>query len=226
MERPSERTIVSLILELVNRRLSAYYEGIVPVRDIQVLTPVRRGNLGCISLNKQLQETLNPPREDLNEKKFGERIFRENDKVMQIRNNYQLGWRKRRDFSEGEGVFNGDVGFIERIDKEAGQMTVIFDEDKYVTYDFSQLDELELAYAITVHKSQGSEFPIVVMPVFQFPPVLATRNLLYTAVTRGKKVVVLVGSEARMNAMIDNNRIKMRYSGLKYRLEELMEAGR
>ena len=145
---------------------------------------------------------------------------------MQIRNNYQLGWRKRRDFSEGEGVFNGDVGFIERIDKEAGQMTVIFDEDKYVTYDFSQLDELELAYAITVHKSQGSEFPIVVMPVFQFPPVLATRNLLYTAVTRGKKVVVLVGSEARMNAMIDNNRIKMRYSGLKYRLEELMEAGR
>lgn len=105
-------------------------------------------------------------------------------------------------------------------------MTVIFDEDKYVTYDFSQLDELELAYAITVHKSQGSEFPIVVMPVFQFPPVLATRNLLYTAVTRGKKVVVLVGSEARMNAMIDNNRIKMRYSGLKYRLEELMEAGR
>lgn len=226
MERPSERTIVNLILELVNRRLSAYYEGIVPVRDIQVLTPVRRGNLGCISLNKQLQETLNPPREDLNEKKFGERIFRENDKVMQIRNNYQLGWRKRRDFSEGEGVFNGDVGFIERIDKEAGQMTVIFDEDKYVTYDFSQLDELELAYAITVHKSQGSEFPIVVMPVFQFPPVLATRNLLYTAVTRGKKVVVLVGSEARMNAMIDNNRIKMRYSGLKYRLEELMEAGR
>ena len=119
--------------------------------------------------------------------------------------------------------FNGDVGFVERIDKDAGLMTVIFDEDKYVTYDFSQLDELELAYAVTVHKSQGSEFPIVVMPVSWFPPVLATRNLLYTAVTRGKQVVVLVGSERKMHAMIDNNRIKMRYSGLKYRLQALMD---
>ena len=224
MERPTERTMVSLILELVTKRLAAYYDGIVPVRDIQVLTPVRKGTLGCVSLNRELQEALNPPREDLTEKKFGERLFRENDKVMQIRNNYQMGWKKRRDFSEGQGVFNGDVGFIERIDKELNQMTVIFDEDKYVTYDFSQLDELELAYAVTVHKSQGSEFPIVVMPVSQFPPVLATRNLLYTAVTRGKQVVVLVGSENRMHAMIDNNRIKMRYSGLKYRLEEIMEA--
>ena len=226
MERSGERAVISLILDLTARRLPAYYDGIVPVRDIQILTPARKGALGCLSLNRELQEALNPPREGLAEKKFGERIFRENDKVMQIRNNYQLGWKKRRDFSEGEGIFNGDVGFIERIDKEAGQMTVIFDEDKYVTYDFSQLDELELAYAITVHKSQGSEFPIIVMPVAQFPPVLATRNLLYTAVTRGKRIVVLVGSERRMEAMIDNNRIKMRYSGLKYRLENLMEAGR
>ena len=160
------------------------------------------------------------------ERKFGEKLFRENDKVMQIKNNYQMGWKKRRDFSEGQGIFNGDVGFIEKIDKEFNQMTVIFDEDKYVTYDFSQLDELELAYAVTVHKSQGSEFPIVVMPISWFPPVLATRNLLYTAVTRGKQIVVLVGSEGRMNAMIDNNRIKMRYSGLRYRLENLLEVGR
>ena len=145
---------------------------------------------------------------------------------MQIKNNYQMGWKKRRDFSEGQGIFNGDVGFIEKIDKEFNQMTVIFDEDKYVTYDFSQLDELELAYAVTVHKSQGSEFPIVVMPISWFPPVLATRNLLYTAFTRGKQIVVLVCSEGRMNAMIDNNRIKMRYSGLRYRLENLLEVGR
>ena len=226
MERPSEKAILDLILELITKRLAAYYEGIVPVRDIQVLTPVRKGALGSIFLNKELQQALNPPRDDLMERKFGEKLFRENDKVMQIKNNYQMGWKKRRDFSEGQGIFNGDVGFIEKIDKEFNQMTVIFDEDKYVTYDFSQLDELELAYAVTVHKSQGSEFPIVVMPISWFPPVLATRNLLYTAVTRGKQIGVLVGSEGRMNAMIDNNRIKMRYSGLRYRLENLLEVGR
>lgn len=223
MERQSEKQIGDLLVDLVEHRLAAYYNEIVPVRDIQVLTPVRKGPLGSIALNKALQQALNPPREDLIEKKFGDRIFREQDKVMQIRNNYQIGWKKRRDFSEGEGVFNGDVGFIEKIDKEFNQVTVIFDEDKYVTYDFSQLDELELSYAVTVHKSQGSEFPIVVMPVANFPPVLATRNLLYTAVTRGKKVVVLAGMENRLNAMIDNNRIKMRYSGLKVRLQALLE---
>lgn len=222
MERPSEKYMVDLILDLVTKRLPAYYDDIFPVRDIQVLTPVRKGILGSISLNAELQQVLNPPREDLAEKKFGDRIFREGDKVMQIKNNYQLGWCRERDFSEGQGVFNGDVGFIERIDKEYGNLMVIFDEDKYVTYDFSQLDELEHAYAMTVHKSQGSEFPIVVMPIAWFPPVLATRNLLYTAVTRGKQVVVLVGSEGRMNAMVDNNRIKMRYSGLKQRLQKLM----
>lgn len=223
MERGSDKQIVDLLLQLITKRLPAYYDGIVPVRDIQLLTPVRKGALGSAALNRVLQEALNPPRQNLAEKKFGERLFRENDKVMQVKNNYEMGWKKRRDFSEGQGIFNGDVGFIEKIDKEYNQMTVIFDEDKYVTYDFSQLDELELAYAVTVHKSQGSEFPIVVMPVSWFPPVLATRNLLYTAVTRGKQVVVLVGSEQRMNAMIDNNRIKMRYSGLKYRLQALME---
>ena len=222
MERGSEKQMTDLILELVTKRLAAYYEGTVPSRDIQVLTPVRKGPLGSLALNAALQEALNPPREDLAEKKFGERIFREKDKVMQIKNNYQLGWCRVRDFSDGQGVFNGDVGFIESIDKDAGTMLVIFDEDRYVTYDFSQLDELELAYAVTVHKSQGSEFPIVVMPISWFPPVLATRNLLYTAVTRGKQVVVLVGSESRMRAMVDNNRIKMRYSGLKYRLQNLM----
>ena len=223
MERSGEKQIAQLMIQLITERLSAYYEDMIPVRDIQLLTPVKKGVLGSIALNRELQQALNPPKNDLMEKKSGDRIFREKDKVMQIRNNYELRWKKGEDFSEGQGVFNGDVGFIDRIDQDNHQMTVIFDEDKYVTYDFSQLDELELAYAITVHKSQGSEFPIVVMPVSWFPPVLATRNLLYTAVTRGKKVVVLVGSKQKMNAMIDNNRIRMRYSGLKARLQRLLE---
>ena len=176
-----------------------------------------------MNLNKELQEALNPPREQLEEKKFGERIFREHDKVMQIRNNYQMKWKNQEDFTEGEGVFNGDVGFINRIDREFNEVTVVFDECKYVTYDFSQLDELELAYAITVHKSQGSEFPVVIMPMSWFPPVLATRNLLYTGVTRGKQAVVLVGSEDKLRGMIDNNRTKARYSGLKARLKALLD---
>ncbi|MGN0733313.1 MAG: ATP-dependent RecD-like DNA helicase [Emergencia sp.] len=222
MERQKENQMVDLIVELVTGRLAAYYEGIDSVKDIQVLTPVKKGILGSIALNKALQDALNPSSEEKDEKKFGERVFRVGDKVMQIKNNYQIGWRKRRDFSEGEGIFNGDVGYIESIDREFNTMTVVFDEDRVVKYEFSMLDELELAYAVTVHKSQGSEFPIVVMPVSWFPPVLATRNLLYTAVTRGKNVVVLVGMENRMNAMIENNRIAMRYSGLKYRLRKIM----
>lgn len=223
MERRSDSDITELMLQLVSKRLPAYYEGIDSMKDIQVLTPVRKGNLGCIALNVKLQEILNPSSPEKNEKKIGDRIFREGDKVMQIKNNYQIGWRRKRDFTEGEGIFNGDVGFIEKIDTEYNQVTVIYDEDRYVTYEFGQLDEIEHAYAVTVHKSQGSEFPIVVMPVSWFPPMLATRNLLYTAVTRGRQVVVLVGSEPRMNGMVDNNAIKQRYSGLKWRLIKLME---
>ena len=223
MRRNSEQAIAELIVELVTKRLPAYYTHLNAVQDIQVLTPVRKGRLGSISLNKELQQALNPPEPGLSEKKYRDRIFREKDKVMQIRNNYEIQWKRGSDFTSGQGVFNGDIGFIDRIDSEYNQVTVIFDDDKYVTYEYSQLDELELAYAMTVHKSQGSEFPVVVMPVFRFPPVLATRNLLYTAVTRGKEAVVLTGSMDRMNAMIDNNRIKMRYSGLKYRLRELLD---
>lgn len=223
MRRNSEPDIASLIVELVTKRLPAYYSHLNAVQDIQVLTPVRKGRLGSINLNQELQAALNPPEDGLNEKKYRDRLFREKDKVMQIKNNYEIQWKRGSDFSSGQGVFNGDIGFIDRIDSEYNQITVIFDEDKYVTYEYSQLDELELAYAMTVHKSQGSEFPVVVMPVFRFPPMLATRNLLYTAVTRGKEAVVLAGSGERMNQMIDNNRIKMRYSGLKYRLRELLD---
>ena len=142
---------------------------------------------------------------------------------MQIKNNYQLKWKNLEDFTEGEGIFNGDVGFIHKVDREFNEITVIYDDVKYVTYNFNQLDELELAYAVTVHKSQGSEFPIIIMPVSWFPPMLATRNLLYTAVTRGKRAVVLVGSENKLQAMVDNNRISERFSGLGFRLKRFLD---
>ena len=222
MERRREQDVSELIRDLVTRRLKTYYDDLDPVRDIQVLTPAKKGALGSVALNRMLQEALNPPAPGVPEKKYGDRVFRTGDKVMQIRNNYQIGWKSRRDFSEGEGIFNGDVGFIQSIDKESGILSVLFDEDKVAEYDFSMLDELELAYAVTVHKSQGSEFPVVVMPVMWYPPVLATRNLLYTAVTRGKRAVVLCGSEERIRAMVDNNRISLRYSGLKSRLSDML----
>ena len=222
MERRREQDVSELIRDLVTRRLKTYYDDLDSVRDIQVLTPAKKGVLGSVALNRMLQEALNPPAPGVPEKKYGEKVFRAGDKVMQIRNNYQIGWKSRRDFSEGEGIFNGDVGFIRSVDKESGILSVMFDEDKIAEYDFSMLDELELAYAVTVHKSQGSEFPVVVMPVMWFPPVLATRNLLYTAVTRGKRAVVLCGSEERIRAMVDNNRISLRYSGLKNRLSDML----
>ena len=219
-----ERRMLENIKDLVTRRLPGHYKE-VNAGDIQVLTPVRKGTLGVANLNAELQEILNPPRPGVKEKKIGGRTFREGDKVMQIKNNYQIGWRRVRDFSEGEGIFNGDMGIVDSIDTDANTITVIFDEDRYVEYDYSNFEELELAYAITVHKSQGSEFPIVVMPISWFPPMLATRNLLYTAVTRGKKVVVLVGSEKRLYAMVDNNQITQRNSGLRARLEALRDIG-
>ena len=232
LHRRSEVDMLETIKELCTKRLPDYYSDIVPgglkpARDIQVLTPVRKGRLGCINLNRELQEVMNPAfAEDNNpkaEKQYGDKLFREGDKVMQIRNNYELKWRNHEDFSDGEGIFNGDIGVIVHIDHEYSEMTVVFDDVRYVTYNFSQLDELELAYAVTVHKSQGSEFPIVIMPISWFPPVLATRNLLYTGVTRGKHIVVLVGSEDKLCGMVDNNRISYRYSGLAFRLKKFFE---
>ena len=234
LRRKGEKEMLQTIMELCTRRLPEYYAdlvpgGLKPVRDIQVLTPVRKGTLGCLNLNSQLQQILNPQTFDefgepeKAEKSYGDKLFREGDKVMQIRNNYELQWKNREDFTDGEGIFNGDVGFVQTIDHEFNEIIVVFDEVRYVTYTFSQMDELELAYAITVHKSQGSEFPIVVMPMSWFPPVLATRNLLYTGVTRGKQIVVLVGSEDKMNGMVDNNRISQRYSGLAWRLKKFFD---
>ncbi len=222
MRQKTEKEMLALIKDLCARRLPAYYTGLSPLKDIQVLTPVRKGALGTANLNMQLQAVLNPPSPELEEKTVGDRTFRVGDKVMQIKNNYQLKWKNKDDFTDGDGIFNGDVGFVQSIDKENGKMTVLFDDKRAVAYEFAQLDELELAYAVTVHKSQGSEFPVIIMPVSWFPPVLATRNLLYTAVTRGKEAVVLVGSEDKLNAMIDNNRITARYSGLAAKLAKLI----
>ncbi len=220
LRRKTENEMLSVIVDLCTRRLPQYFNDCDTLLDFQVLTPVRKGIVGSINLNKELQAVLNAPSKRKNEKRFGDRLFREGDKVMQIKNNYQLEWKRIEDFSDGRGVFNGDCGFIKAIDNEYNEMTVVFEESKYVKYDFSQADELELAYAITVHKSQGSEFPIIIMPVSYFPPMLATRNLLYTAVTRAKDAVVLVGSEDKMRQMVDNNRIVERYSGLSSILKE------
>lgn len=221
MERRNERSIRDLIVQLVTSRLPKYYEA-DSLRDIQVLTPIHRGTVGTDEMNRVLQDAFNPRREDRQEKAFGGKIFREGDKVMQTKNNYEMIWRRPGDPDDHKGVYNGDLGFVDTVDEENGTLTVVFDEDKYARYDILTIRELELAYAITVHKSQGSEFPIVVMPIASFPAMLATRNLLYTAITRGKKAVVLVGTENRVRAMIDNDRIRLRYSGLNERLSKMV----
>jgi exodeoxyribonuclease V alpha subunit len=222
LKRKTESDVLDTIIDLCQERLPNYYEDIQSGKDIQILTPVRKGKLGTINLNKELQKILNPESPKKMEKKMADRVFRVEDKVMQIRNNYQIEWRRQDDLQKGQGVFNGDIGFIDSIDNEFNQITVVYEDVKFVKYEFSQLDELELAYAVTVHKSQGSEFPVIVMPLFWFPPMLATRNLLYTAVTRAKNGVVLVGSERVMEAMVDNNKIVERYSGLSERLKKLI----
>lgn len=221
LDRNGEGQMLDTIKELCLKRLPDHY-GVDPMKDIQVLSPVRKGNIGVLNLNKELQKILNPPSPEKNEKSFGNKLFREGDKVMQIKNNYEKRWTAAGDFIEGEGVFNGDMGVIQKIDDEYNRMIIIFDENKYISYEFSELDQIETAYAVTVHKSQGSEFPVVVMPMSWFPPMLATRNLLYTAITRGKQLVVLTGSQGKMQAMVDNNQITKRYSGLRTRLAKFM----
>lgn len=213
----SETSVSDTIRELVGGRIEAGFDFVRSADDIQILTPTKRGMLGAPSLNAMLQEVINPPSGDKLELKIGSAIFREGDKVMQLRNNYGAEWHTENFLSEGEGVFNGDMGIIEEIDAEYRAMTVRMD-DRIIEYAGEMLEEIDLAYAVTVHKSQGSEFPVVVIPVLNFPPMLMTRNLLYTAVTRGKKLVVIVGNPARVRSMIDNNRADGRYTGLKWRL--------
>ena len=186
--------------------------------DIQVLCPGRKGLLGVIELNKKLQEVLNPPigtNLDLN---IGTYSLRYGDKVMQIRNNYDLIWT-RGDDDDGEGVFNGDIGIVVRVNSKAGTVSVKFD-DKLVEYDRESVRDLELAYATTVHKSQGNEFEAVIMPMFRGAPQLYYRNLLYTGVTRAKKLLILVGTQSTIETMVNNNKRTKRYSGLRVFLSE------
>ena len=221
VRRDGGQDIVKTIVDLCTSRLPKAY-GYDAKNQIQVISPTRRGAAGIVSLNEQLQKALNPPDKYKNEKTYGAITFREGDKVMQNKNNYDLIWSKKSDCTQGTGVFNGDVGYIESIDNESETLCVIFDDKEY-TYSFPQLDELELAYAITVHKSQGSEFDAVIMPMYPCAPMLQNRNLLYTAVTRAKKLVVLVGRQSCINVMVDNANEQKRYSGLCSKLERLGE---
>ena len=220
MPRRSEKEMQDLIVDLVTRRLPGYYKDLDPLSDIQVLTPTHKSEVGTDSLNRALQDAINPEIPGVPEKKSGGVVFRKGDKVMQIRNDYDIELKLPGEEDAGKGVFNGDIGEIADIDNDDGVITVRFDDDRYAEYDQSMMDELELAYAMTVHKSQGNEFPVIVMPVSRFAPMLATRNLLYTAITRGRQAVVLVGSQEWLRAMVDNNRIEMRYSGLEQRLSD------
>ena len=191
----------------------------IPKERLQVLTPTKKGLIGSISLNEHHQKTFNPPSEEKDELKFGSTVFRVGDRVMQNKNDYQIEYKAAgNEKASGKGVFNGEIGTVAAVDKEMKTVTVVYDDTRWVEYPYIQLDELELAYAITVHKSQGSEFPVVILPMSWFPPVLATRSLLYTAVTRGKEDVVIVGNPQYMNGMVDNNRSKSRNSGLKARI--------
>lgn len=217
-----QRALVSLIAE----KLPPYVDA--TKYDIQVLTPSRKGELGVENLNKILQQYINPPAPGKREKQWGEVIFRENDKVMQIKNDYQMEWKivtkKGLTIKEGSGVFNGDCGIIREINEFAGTITVEFDEGKLVEYTGATLEELELAYAITIHKSQGSEYPAVIIPLLNAPKPLLNRNLLYTAVTRARKCVTIVGSENSVNEMIQNESEMKRNSGLVDSIIEMEEA--
>ncbi|MEY8235731.1 ATP-dependent RecD-like DNA helicase [Lachnospiraceae bacterium 66-29] len=225
LKRFDANVIISVVIQLIQQKLPKYVDA--KPFDIQVLTPMRKGLLGVERLNHILQQYLNPPDKDKVEKEHGDMVFREGDKVMQIKNNYQLEWeiRSRHGLAidKGMGVFNGDMGLIRSISSYQEIVTVEFEEGRMVDYSFKQLDELELAYAITIHKSQGSEYPAVVIPLLTGPKMLMNRNLLYTAVTRAKKCVTLVGNDITFQNMIQNVSEQKRYTGLKNQLREKAE---
>ena len=206
------------IVGLCTQRLPRFLHSKSAVQDIQVLSPMKKGVCGVVNVNKMLQEALNPPKPYKKEIQFGDTLFRVGDKVMHIKNNYSLEWRCESTGQEGLGVFNGDMGFILDIDKEEKVVSVQYDDERHVEYMYQQLEELELAYCLSVHKSQGSEFPCVVMPVTGGNSMLLNRNLFYTALTRARRLVVLVGREEAIAAMVRNDHIAMRYTTLRERL--------
>lgn len=224
LKEENQDKILELIVDLINRRLPNFNGKWDKYKDIQILAPMKKGTLGVINLNQKLQEVLNPKKPYKDEKEFRDSVFRVGDKVMQIKNNYTLKWNRVQGLGdlEGEGVFNGDMGFIESINNEERTLNVIFDDERRVKYDFSLLDELELAYAITIHKSQGSEFPVIIMPVYMGSPFLMNRNLLYTGITRAKSMVVVAGMERALKYMVENTKSMNRYSSLKWRIKEII----
>jgi exodeoxyribonuclease V alpha subunit len=223
LKRENTNVIAAVMINLIKNKLPNYVNA-TPF-DIQVLTPMRKGELGVERLNQILQEALNPPSKEKREKEYHETVFREGDKVMQIKNNYQITWEVRSKYGiatqTGTGVFNGDAGEIKEINLFSEHLTVEFDDNRLVEYSFNQLDELDLAYAVTIHKSQGSEYPAVILPILDGPRLLFNRNLLYTAVTRAKNCVTIVGSDSMLQFMIDNKSEQSRYSGLCERIKEL-----
>ena len=222
LKRYDADMIIRVVIALIQEKLPKYVEA--KPFEIQVLTPMRKGLLGVERLNQILQRYLNPPDPSKKEKEIGQGLFREGDKVMQIRNNYQLEWEVRGRYGipvdKGVGVFNGDTGIIRTINEFAELAEVEFEDGRYAQYTFKQLDELELAYAVTIHKSQGSEYPAVIIPILSGPRMLMNRNLLYTAVTRARKCVTVVGSEETFREMINNEKQQRRYSSLDRRIQE------
>ncbi|HBI6975864.1 MAG: ATP-dependent RecD-like DNA helicase [Clostridium perfringens] len=216
--------ILNTIIDLINTRLPKFNSNWDKLKSIQVLVPMKKGVLGVTNLNERIQNVLNPKAPYKKEKEFRSMVFREGDKVMQIKNNYCLKWTRiaGKGEHEGLGVFNGDMGFIESIDLEGKKLSIIFDDERRVIYDFMYLDELDLAYAITIHKSQGSEFPVVIIPAYMGAPLLMNRNLLYTGITRAKEMVVVVGIPKALKYMVDNTRSMERYSSLNWRIKEVI----
>lgn len=227
LERNDTNVIYKHMIQLITEKLPGYV-GAQPF-DIQVLTPMRKGKLGVETLNGILQRYLNPPSEDKKEYLAGDTLLREQDKVMQIKNNYQLEWEVVSKYGipvdKGTGIFNGDIGIIRQINEYAHEVVVEFDEHRRVTYAYAQLDEIELAYAVTIHKSQGSEYPAIVMPLLTGPKLLFNRNLLYTGVTRARNCVTILGSSRTLQEMVENNYQNRRYTGLADRIRELLPEG-
>ncbi len=225
LERSEAPVIYKHMIQLIRDKLPSYVDA--SPTDIQVLTPMKKGALGVLQLNLILQEYLNPPDENKKEHEHGDHVFREGDKVMQIKNNYQAEWEIVGKYNipvdSGTGVFNGDMGVIKEIREYSREILVEFDEGRRVTYPFSDLDELELAYAITIHKSQGSEYPAVIMPLLGGPRMLLNRNLLYTAVTRARNCVCILGSSNTLMTMVGNEEQMRRYTGLKDRILDLID---
>ena len=219
--------ILSTLMDLLSKRLPSFNKNWDPNKNIQILSPMRKGILGISNLNTTIQEMLNPPAAGKQEKESKDTVFRVGDKVMQTKNNYQLKWTRvsGQGEDEGVGIFNGDMGYIDDIDDDDNTITVIFDEERKVVYESMYIEEIDLAYAITIHKSQGSEFPVVIIPMFPGPPMLMNRNLLYTGITRAKQMVVLVGSLKSLSSMVNNNRSFERYSMLKWRIMDIVQHG-